>query len=109
MAKYTPKGTPVTRVEKMLKDTISECDQDREMALAFLEQLRETLEDNPDDYQTRVLISKALELLQSSKTHRLKALDVLTKIKLKELDLMSRGESPHSNTPTSFEDFMSDD
>lgn len=107
MAKYTPQGTSVTRVEKYLKDAISECDEDRTLVLEYLNELHGRLESNPEDHQTRVLISRALELLQSSKTYRLKALDTLTKIKLKELDIQSKDASnKNRENPKSFEDYQ---
>lgn len=108
MAKYIPQGIPVTRVEKMLRDTVKECDEDREMALLFLEELRDRLKDNPEDSQTRVMITRALDLVQSAKNHKTKALDTLTKIKLKEIDIQSKDQSVDHENPQSFEDFIND-
>jgi aspartyl/asparaginyl-tRNA synthetase len=108
MAKYTPQGIPVTRVEKMLRDTIKECDEDRVMALEFLDELRERIKNNPDDSQTRVIITRALDLVQSAKNHKTKALDTLTKIKLKEIDIQSKDQSEDRDNPKSFEDYLND-
>lgn len=108
MAKYTPQGIPVTRVEKMLRDVIKECDQDRELALEQITELKQLLAIDPDNGQARMLMNKALDTLQSTKTHKTKALDTLTKIKLKEMDIQSKDTSSDPEKPQSFEDFIND-
>ena len=79
---YTPKTSyfSETRVQKMAKDVIKDCTEDRKLALETLEYFKNMVADNPLDDEAKKEMTKALSLAQGANDKVVKILDLMLKM-----------------------------
>ena len=86
---YIPKRSyfSETRVQKMAKEVIQDCQHDRKKALEMFQYFLSMVENNPEDDKAKAEMSKALDLAQSSNDKVVRLLDLMlkmTQIEMKE-------------------------
>jgi len=79
---YTLKNPPFDRyrLQKISKNLISQCEKDRELALETHEYFKRRVEENPTDGVSKNLMVDCLKLVQSSKNHSVKLVEMLWKV-----------------------------
>jgi len=83
---YVLKKNPLSknRINKYVKNIIDESNKDREMALEGHEYFKNKVEENPQDAVSKGLMVDCLKLAQNSKQAKLKVIDIVVKMNLKE-------------------------
>ena len=84
---YIPKRSyfSSTRVQKLAKEVISDCREDRDRALESFEYFKKMVEINPDDHKAKAEMSKALQLSQDSNDKVVRILDMMLKMTQTEM------------------------
>jgi hypothetical protein len=84
---YVPKRAyfSETRVQKMAKEVIKDCQDDRDKALELFSYFMKLVETNPEDDKSKSEMSKALDLAQSSNDKVVKLLDLMLKMTQHEM------------------------
>jgi len=84
---YIPKRSyfSETRVQKIAKDVMKDCQKDREKALEMFQYFLNMVENNPEDDKSKAEMSKALDLAQSSNDKVVKVLDMMLKMTQHEM------------------------
>ena len=84
---YIPKTSyfSPTRVQKLAKEVISDCRQDRDRALKAFEYFKDMVAANPDDAKAKSEMNKALQLSQDSNDKVVKVLDMMLKMTQTEM------------------------
>jgi hypothetical protein len=100
---YIPKKSyfAETRIQKIAKDLIGDCKNDRERALDNFGYFRALVESNPEDDKAKTEMTKSLELSQDANTKIVKVLELMLK--------MTQAELKENKAPEefSFEDLKS--
>ena len=98
---YIPKksyfGEP--RIQKIAKELIGDCKEDRGRALEVFDFFKGMVSSNPDDDKAKAEMSKALELSQDANNKIVKVLELMLKMTMTEMK-----DKPSSPDPLTFED-----
>jgi len=87
------------RIQKIAKDLIGDCKEDRKRALEVFEFFHTMVGSNHDDDKSKAEMSKALELSQDANNKIVKVLELMLKMTMTELK-----EKPTTPDKMSFED-----
>lgn len=98
---YIPKTSYFAehRIQKIAKDIIGDCKEDRDRALEVFEFFQKMVASNHEDDKSKAEMSKALELSQDANNKIVKVLELMLKMTMTEL----RG-TPPAPDKLSFED-----
>ena len=89
---YTPKNRYFSegRVQKLAKDVVRDCIDDRKRALKAFEYFQKMVVDNPLDDKAKAEMSKALDLAQGANDKVVKVLDLM--LKMTQVEMKSSPE-----------------
>jgi len=92
---YTPKTSYFSepRVQKLAKDVVRDCAQDRKMALEAFEYFKQMVANNPLDDKAKAEMSKALDLAQGANDKVVKVLDLMLKMTQAEMRTTKKTEN----------------
>ena len=81
-SEYIPKNSHMNkkRVEKTIKELISEAGEDRTLAIEAHKYFRSLLDEDPQDISARNLLIECLKVAQTSKNNVIKLLGVVVKM-----------------------------
>ena len=100
---YIPKKSyfAETRIQKIAKDLIGDCKNDRDRALDNFGYFKSLVQANPEDDKAKAEMTKSLELSQDANTKIVKVLELMLK--------MTQAEMKENQAPEefSFEDLKS--
>tara|TARA_R100000005_G_C5003723_1_gene212302 strand:- start:320 stop:649 length:330 start_codon:yes stop_codon:yes gene_type:complete len=91
------------RIQKIAKDLISDCKEDRQRALEVFDFFQNMVATDHDDDKSKAEMSKALELSQDANNKIVKVLELMLKMTMTELR-----ESKSAPEKLSFEDLKNE-
>lgn len=101
VSNYIPKKSyfAESRIQKIAKDIIGDCKDDRSRALENFEFFKGIIQNNPEDDKAKAEMSKSLELSQDANTKIVKILELM--LKMTQAEMKETGKVPDA---FSFED-----